>query len=315
MSRPALARALTQHRTALAECRRCVGGLPEARPVISLARAPRVMLVGQAPGKTEIVERRPFAGRAGRTLFQWIAEAGLDEVTARRAIYIAAITRCFPGAHPSGRGDRVPSRTEQDACSGWLDAELRLIRPRILIPVGKLAIERFLPRSPLDAIIGREHEVEHEGGRSLAIPLPHPSGASSWIHMPGHRALVERAIALLRRRLGEVLTRAAVVLAALLLASSAAGAQARAPDRWFGADKVKHLLMTGFVYGATHAGLQFVRADGRTVTTGAFAGAALAAVGKEVFDRRRGGPFSVRDLVWDAAGGSASALLMKHTRR
>jgi uracil-DNA glycosylase len=126
---------------------------------------------------------------------------GLDETAARDRIYIAAITRCYPGPSPSGRGDRVPSPVERANCSSWLDDELRLIRPRLVIPVGRLAIERFLPRVPLDELIGREHDVEHLGGRSIAIPLPHPSGASSWIHQDDHADLLERALELIAARL------------------------------------------------------------------------------------------------------------------
>lgn len=160
------------------------------------------MLVGQAPGQTEIGGGKPFAGRAGRTLFSWLAAAGIDEATAREWLYIAAITRCYPGPHPSGRGDRVPTPRERERCSDWLDDELRIIRPSLIIPVGRLAIDRFLGAHPLATLVGREHEVVHEGGRSVAIPLPHPSGASSWIHAPGNRALLDRALALLADRLG-----------------------------------------------------------------------------------------------------------------
>jgi uracil-DNA glycosylase len=160
------------------------------------------MLVGQAPGKVESEGGRPFSGRAGRTLFRWLERAGLDEASAREAIYIAAVTRCYPGAHPSGRGDRVPSRTEQSSCADWLDTELRIIRPKVLIPVGRLAIERFLPRLPLSALVGTRHEVRHSGGRSIVIPLPHPSGASSWIHQANNRSLVDRAIDLIADELG-----------------------------------------------------------------------------------------------------------------
>jgi len=158
-----------------------------------------VMLVGQAPGRVETSagERKAFAGRAGKTMFRWLATIGVDEATLRSRVYIAAVTRCYPGASPSGRGDRVPSRAEQEECSAWLTAELEIIRPALIVPVGKLAIERFLPTAPLDQLIGRAHEVEHVAGRSLAIPLPHPSGASSWVNVPAHRVLLERALALL----------------------------------------------------------------------------------------------------------------------
>jgi uracil-DNA glycosylase len=155
------------------------------------------MLVGQAPGKVEISSRKPFSGRAGQTLFRWLQRAGLDEVEARERIYISAMTRCFPGAHPSGRGDRVPGREELERCRSWLESELALIRPRVIIPVGKLAIGYFLGDAPLVGVVGRAHQVRHAGGESTVIPLPHPSGASSWIHAPGHAALVDRALALI----------------------------------------------------------------------------------------------------------------------
>jgi uracil-DNA glycosylase len=159
------------------------------------------MLVGQAPGQTETGGGRPFAGRAGRTLFRWLERAGLDEATAREWLYISAVTRCYPGPHPSGRGDRVPSPVERERCSDWLDEELRIIRPSLLIPVGRLAIDRFLEPRPLAELIGSEHEVTYEGGKAHLIPLPHPSGASSWVHQAENRALLERALDLLSFRL------------------------------------------------------------------------------------------------------------------
>lgn len=195
-----LERELTNHCRVLASCRRCGLG-PNVLPIVSLSRRPDAMLVGQAPGKVETGGGQAFAGRAGKTLFRWFERIGLDEAAARERIYIAAVTRCYPGPSPSGRGDRVPSPAERANCSSWLDDELRLIRPRLLIPVGRLAIERFLPRVPLDELIGREHDVEHLGGRSIAVPLPHPSGASSWIHQGDHPVLLKRALELIAVRL------------------------------------------------------------------------------------------------------------------
>lgn len=200
MSRRALT-PLEAHVAALADCRRCGHDEPAPLPIVSLARSPRVLLVGQAPGKTEVTDRRPFAGRAGKTLFRWLAQAGVDEAEARERIYISAVTRCYPGPSPSGRGDRVPSPREQSLCASWLESELRIIRPRLLIPVGRLAIDRFLGPGPLDRIIGRRHEVAHAGGVSACVPLPHPSGASSWIHAPGHGELLRRALELIGEEL------------------------------------------------------------------------------------------------------------------
>ena len=210
MPRSTLALALDQHCSALGSCRRCTRG-PEIQPIAARSRAPRAMLVGQAPGRMEAGGGRPFAGRAGGTLFKWLALAGLDEPAARDLFYISAITRCYPGAHPSGRGDRVPSPAERRACSDWLEAELRIIRPPLLVLVGRLAIDRFLGAHPLDALVGREHDVEHAGGRSIAIALPHPSGASSWIHAAEHRELLHRSLALMRNRLGSHPARRAAI--------------------------------------------------------------------------------------------------------
>lgn len=194
---------LDAHSAALAGCRRC-GHESDVRPILSSARAPRVMLVGQAPGKVESAGGRPFAGRAGRTLFRWFERIGLDEDCARQHIYIAAVTRCYPGPSASGRGDRVASPRERGLCGTWLDDEVKIIRPRVIIPVGRLAIDRFLGAEPLDRVIGGAHEVEHGGVRSLVIPLPHPSGASSWIHQPGHQVQLETALRLLGRELTRI---------------------------------------------------------------------------------------------------------------
>lgn len=203
----AMAAQLEAHCTRLAACARCALA-PDVRPIVSQARAPRAMLVGQAPGQVETGGGKPFSGRAGRTLFRWLERAGLDEPAARELIFISAVTRCYPGPHPSGRGDRVPSPAERARCAGWLDAELEIVRPELLIPVGRLAIDRFLGGRPLAEVVGREHEVEHSAGRALAVPLPHPSGASSWIHQPGNRALLDSALDLIGARLRAMPARA-----------------------------------------------------------------------------------------------------------
>lgn len=187
---------LDTHREALRACRAC-GHDAAVLPIASDATDPRAMIVGQAPGITEAGGGKPFAGQAGRTLFRWFARAGFDEDSIREHVYIAALTRCYPGPAPSGRGDRVPGPEEQARCAPWLDAELRIIRPPVLIPIGRLAITRFLPPQPLDRLVGRVHEVDHAGGHSRVIPLPHPSGASSWFHMPANARLLERALELL----------------------------------------------------------------------------------------------------------------------
>ena len=196
-----VAQKLNDHVAALAACRRCANRGAGVSPVVSLAVAPRVMLVGQAPGQVEARGGRPFAGRAGRTLFRWFEQAGIDEITARRKIYIAAVTRCYPGPSRGGRGDRVPSIEEQDACSGWLESELTIIRPKVIVPVGKLAIGRFFREQPLDQLVGKAHVID----KRLVIPLPHPSGASSWIHQGNHPQLLKEALGLIETHVAPLL--------------------------------------------------------------------------------------------------------------
>jgi uracil-DNA glycosylase len=200
-----LERALARHCATLGACRACGDRVAGSLPILSDARNPRVMLVGQAPGQVEKSDRRAFAGRAGRTLFRWLADAGLTEDEVRERVYISAITRCYPGPSASGRGDRVPSLSEQKECGHWLDAELALIQPRLIIPVGRLAIDRFLGKVPLERVIGTEQRLEIGGLQTVVVPLPHPSGASSWVHGPGHADLLAKALGILRVRLDETL--------------------------------------------------------------------------------------------------------------
>jgi uracil-DNA glycosylase len=303
---------LEQHLERLGACRRC--GHPEpVIPILSRARRAQAMLVGQAPGKVEISSQKPFAGRAGKTLFRWLAEAGLSEDEARERIYIAAMTRCFPGPHPSGRGDRVPTREELATCGSWLDDELMLIRPKLIIPVGKLAIGRFLGDAPLAEVVGREHAVDHVGGKSVLVPLPHPSGASSWIHAPGHRELVTRALRLIGKRM-RTLAAAAVMLVGLLLAPRIASAQIPA-DRWFGSDKVKHFFTSALIQSLAYSVTQVTTSAPRSsLLLSASVATAVAGVGKEMHDRRSYGHFSVRDLVWDAAGAGTASVMLVRTR-
>ncbi len=282
-------------------------------PVLSRARRPTAMLIGQAPGKVEITSQKPFAGRAGKTLFRWLAQAGLDEEDARNRIYIAAMTRCFPGPHPSGRGDRVPSRAELSMCGSWLDDELVLIHPALIIPVGKLAIHKFLGDAPLAEVVGREHPIEHVGGKSVLVPLPHPSGASSWVHGPGHRELVARALRLIGQHM-QTLAVAAAVTIGVLLAPARASAQAPA-DRWFGADKVKHFMLTALVQSIAYSVTQVTtKAPRSSLLLSASVASAAAGIGKEMYDRRAYGHFSVRDLAWDAAGAGTASIMLARTR-
>ena len=151
-------------------------------------------MLGQAPGVVEGVERRPWRGRAGQTLRRWLE---LDEDEFYETFYCASVTRCYPGKPPSGRGDRTPTPNEQELCAFWRDWELRLLRPRLIVTVGGIAARRLLGLKSVTECVGRS--FEHEG--AVAIPLPHPSGASGWLNDPANRERVAEATNLIRREL------------------------------------------------------------------------------------------------------------------
>jgi uracil-DNA glycosylase len=111
---------------------------------------------------------------------------------------MAAVCRCFPGKQAGG-GDRVPDRTEIANCSGWLEAEMKLLQPQLILPVGKLAIGLFMPVAKLDRIIGERSRIERHGFECDVIPLPHPSGASVWHKIEPGKSLLRKALALIAR--------------------------------------------------------------------------------------------------------------------
>jgi uracil-DNA glycosylase len=165
------------------------------RPAVSGgAVLSRVMSVGQAPGVKEPILGRPFAWTAGKTLFKWFAAAcGWSEADFRSRIYMAAVARCFPGKAATG-GDRVPDETEVATCSRWLTDEIGLLRPLLVLPIGKLAIAQFVTFEKLTEVIGGEFRVTKHGHTFDVVPLPHPSGASTWHRMEPGKSLLEKAL-------------------------------------------------------------------------------------------------------------------------
>ena len=184
-------------------CRRCMEAGHSITPgaIFSGNLPADIMLIGQAPGVTEVEAGRPFNAGSGSRLFDWLAGAGLDEDSFRRNQYMTSVTKCFPGKATNGGGDRVPSKAEQDLCRPFLDRELALVDPKIILPVGRLAIDLFFSASkPLTGLIGTERQID---GRWV-IPLPHPSGASRWHQLAANRARIEQAVALIEMRLRQL---------------------------------------------------------------------------------------------------------------
>jgi uracil-DNA glycosylase len=192
-------RSLASLQRDLRVCRACVeaGYHLESFPVVNEHLGQHAYMYGQAPGIVEGEERRPWRGRAGKTLRRWLE---LEENEFYETFYCASVTRCYPGRAPSGRGDRTPTPREQELCSFWKDWELELLRPRLIVPVGGLAIRRLLGISGLAECIGRRYELD----RAVVVPLPHPSGASGWLNSPVNRELTTEAAALVRQELARL---------------------------------------------------------------------------------------------------------------
>jgi uracil-DNA glycosylase len=187
-----ISKKLELHVAKLRQCRLCPQMHP---PVVSGGPVTsKVVLVGQAPGDKEPKLGRPFAWTAGKTLFRWFNDAvGISEEQFRGSIYMAAVCRCFPGKNPTG-GDRVPSPQEVQKCAVWLNREIDILHPSLVIPVGKLAIAQFFPVQKLDQIIGQKFAVTRDGHCFDVIPLPHPSGASPWHRKEPGKSLLKRAL-------------------------------------------------------------------------------------------------------------------------
>lgn len=187
------AAAVKKHLAKLSACTICPSMHRPA--VVGRPAASRIILIGQAPGDKEPKLGRPFAWTAGKTLFKWFNEAlGWTEDETRDRIYFAAVCRCFPGKKETG-GDRVPDDDEIAHCSRWLAAEFELLRPQLVLPVGKLAITQLLPAAPLNDLIGRSFRIDYHGHTADCIPLPHPSGASPWHRMEPGKTLLRQALA------------------------------------------------------------------------------------------------------------------------
>lgn len=176
-------------------CRLCEehGYIPVARPLVSGRASDRVMVIGQAPGHRSVVKGRSFSGPGGTILQKWLEQAGFPPGYLREHTYLSSLTHCDPGRNPRGDGDRRPSPAEVALCRPFLDAELQLLRPKVVLLVGTMAIEAFYGKVKLEDVIGTYQEREG----MLFLPLPHPSGVSRWLLDPDHQQLHQRALEIL----------------------------------------------------------------------------------------------------------------------
>jgi uracil-DNA glycosylase len=194
-----LAAALAVLHAEMAGCEQCVraGFIPAAHPIFRGRIGQRLMVVGQAPGALARERPLPYTGATGRTLGRWLETSGFPPGALHERCYLTSLTKCFPGASAHGKGDRTPSAAEIALCRGHLDRELGLVRPRVVVALGRLAATALLGATPLAELVGTVREAERAGHRFLVVPLPHPSGVSRWLNEAANRARVERALGLL----------------------------------------------------------------------------------------------------------------------
>ena len=189
------AEAINELQRCILSCRLCEehGYIPVARPLVNGRASDRVMVIGQAPGHRSIAKGRSFSGPGGTILQKWLEQVGFPPGYLREHTYLSSLTRCDPGRNPRGDGDRRPSAAEVALCKPFLDAELRLLQPKVVLLVGTMAIEAFFGKVKLEDVIGTYQEREG----MLFLPLPHPSGVSRWLLDPGHQQLHLRALEIL----------------------------------------------------------------------------------------------------------------------
>ena len=184
---------LLHHR--ILACRLCEerGYIAAARPLVNGRASDRIMVIGQAPGHRSVAKGRSFSGPGGSVLQKWLAQAGFPPRYLHEHVYLSSLTRCDPGRNTRGDGDRRPSPPEVALCRPYLEAELAILQPRVVLLVGAMAIEAFLGKRKLEECVGTFH-TQHS---MLLLPLPHPSGVSRWLLDPAHQQLLQRALAIL----------------------------------------------------------------------------------------------------------------------
>ena len=188
---------LIQHQQNLIKCSNCKDMI--GKPIIGNPVKSKIILIGQAPGIKEGEIKKPFAWTAGKNMFKWFYSIGVDEEKFRENVYMAAVCRCYPGKNQSGTGDRVPSDYEIKKCSKWLDYELNFLKPKLIIPVGKLAISQFITFSKLNDVVGKKIKYQLNGVNSDIVALPHPSGLSTWYKKEPGKKLLKDALNIIKK--------------------------------------------------------------------------------------------------------------------
>ena len=180
--------------TEVTACRKCGLWKKRKNPVPGEGdRSADVMFIGEAPGYWEDLKGEPFVGSAGEILDEMLSKIGLS----RDRVYIGNVLKCRPPEN------RDPSASEIKTCVPYLDQQIRIIKPKIIVTLGRHSTSYILSKCGLEAggitkLHGRKYEVELLGFQVLVIPMYHPAAV---LYNPKYRRNLERDFQLLGREL------------------------------------------------------------------------------------------------------------------
>ena len=137
-------------------------------------RHAEIIFVGEGPGFHEDRQGRPFVGAAGQFLEELLAGIGLT----RQQVYIANVVKCRPP------GNRDPLPNELSACEPYLERQIQLIKPKVIVTLGRYSMARYFPGASISKIHGQPKRV----GNLLVVPMLHPAAA---LHQPKWRPQIE----------------------------------------------------------------------------------------------------------------------------
>lgn len=166
---------LTELYKEIAACQRCE--LAKGRTHTVPGEGPEnaeIMFIGEAPGFHEDRQGRPFVGAAGKFLDELLASIGLT----REDVYIGNVIKCRPP------GNRDPQPDEIAACKPFLDKQIELIQPKLIVTLGRFSMARYFPNAKITRIHGQPKRI----GNRIYYPMFHPAAA---LHQPKWRSVVQ----------------------------------------------------------------------------------------------------------------------------
>lgn len=179
---------LTELYREIAACERCI--LSQSRKKAVPGEGPEdaeIMFIGEAPGFHEDQQGRPFVGAAGRFLEELLASIGLK----REDVYICNVVKCRPP------GNRGPGAEEIEACKPYLDRQIELVKPKMIVTLGRYSMERYFPGAKISRIHGQPRKM----GGIIYYPVFHPAAA---LHQPKWRRAVEEDFLKIPKLLAEM---------------------------------------------------------------------------------------------------------------